>query len=392
MNKFTQAVAMSILVLSLNVHAQQGDVERAANELNFSLDTSYGVTDNYLLTPTNEQTNQFWQISPAMHFQMQTRQQQLVFTANARHVSFKDYSQDDHTDIDLSPRYQYKWSVNQGVYVNLHWKTQFEQRGTGLSIGNSLAINELDERQTHSGVIGYRYGSDDSIAKLSFELGHQSQQYETRRSQSRILDQKSNTARLTFDYLYGTTTYIATDLSLEQVRFKHQPFYDKDKNTALLGVKWALSSINQFDVLVGYQKVSFQESLFADDSSAKWRINWRWQPLPSASFSFNSSRDFAEANRLVNSYRLVDTHQFTLSKQFNDRFSVEASAGVVQQEVFFEQQQTSEDYLNVDAKLAYQLNSRTRFYLGYRYRDLSASQEYLEHQRENISFGVKVSL
>ena len=57
--------------------------------------------------------------------------------------------------------------------------------------------------------------------------------------------------------------------------------------------------------LVGYQKVSFNESDFEDDSAFKWRVSWNWKPVETLDFSFISERDFDEANRLTDSYRLV---------------------------------------------------------------------------------------
>lgn len=392
MNKSTQAIAYILLCMCVKTHAGQDHIEKSGNEFELALDTRYGYIDNYLLTPNNEESNNFWQISPSLFFQVQSKHQQFSLGANARHVKFSDFSQDDHTDVNLSPSYQYKWSVNQGIYANMNWQSASEQRGTGLSIGYGAAIDELDEKESTGGIIGYQYGNDESIAKLSFELGYQAQQYTTRRSQSKLLDQQKRSGRVFFDYLYGTTTYLTSELSLERVQFKHQPLFDKDKSTVLVGVKWPLSVINQFEFLIGYQQVAFDESLFKDDSSVKWRLNWQWSPQPSMSLSISSNRDFAEANRLVNSYRLVDRHQLRLSKQLNDRVTLDGSIGYTQQDVYFEQLKTTEDYIESELTAGYQLNSRANLYLALQYRDLSASQQYLEHQRANISFGVKVSL
>lgn len=392
MEKSTQAIAFCFLLASLNIHAKSSVIEKSGNSFDLSIDTRYGYINNYLLEPTSKQSNQYWQISPDLQFQMQTKQHQLSLESNVQHLSYQQYTQDDHTNITISPHYQYKWAVNQGIYFNTSWQKIFEQRGTGLSIGDAKRLKKLDEKHSQRAVIGYRYGSDDSIAKLSFELGYSGQKYQTRRKEAKVLDYNSTFGRVSFDYLYGNTTYFATELSHEQLQFKYQPFYDKDKSTALVGVKWSLSPINQFDLLLGYQDVSFDEPLFADDRSAKWRVSWRWLPQPSMSLSFTSSRDFAEANRLVNSYRLVDNHQLTISKKLNERFQVDSNVGFTQQDVIFEENQTSESYMKADIKIGYQWTRRAQFYLSLRYQDLSASEEYLEHQRTQVALGVKVNL
>lgn len=382
----------SFLLSAFYSVAQQVSHLPQENQLDFSLSSEYGTIDNFLFECTDEQRSNYWSFSPELYFQYVTDHQLLSFDAKTQLNKFTNFEQDDHSNVWLAPRYLFRIADNKTFFINANYQQTYEYRGTGLSLGKPESLLEGDDKQQSSVSLGYTHGDLNSKASLAIELGAKQSQYKTRRQLTKLLDHKQLFANAAFDYQLTGGTYVSSALELQQLTFEHQAVYDSKKLTALVGIKWPKSVISQFSLLLGYQHINFDQAFFANDNAFKWRASWRWSPVEATVFTFASERDFATANRLNDSYRLVDKHAIKITHQINDYFHISASTGLNQEQVLYKNNQQNEDYLHAEVTVDYVMSDNISLMLNYQLSDLDADNRQFEYQRNSISLGIKLMI
>lgn len=390
--KFTDVYLLSWIFLSTNVFAKGDFNTESGNFFNLSLHTEIGQTDNFLFSNQHKEQTAFIALSPSLALQTQFENQLFNLDFESEHVKYQDFSQDDHTNFTLAPRYQYKIAPNKALFINTRLANSYENRGTGLTLGNAKLLTQGDKREATNYSVGYLYGSQVSVAKLTAELGQYSHQYKTRRNNTYLLDQQKRFAHISFDYLLSGRSYLATNIAYENISFEHNNVLNKKKYTALAGMKWQTTEISQLALLLGYQQIKFAHATFNDDDGFKWRFDWQWHPIYSTKVAIKTERDFQEANRLSNSYRIVDNFDMNVTSQLSDLFKVTAVVGTKREKIIYQQSQEQEDYLFSQFTLQYQRNEWLSLYLKYQYHDLNASEIVLDYQRNSISIGFDVTL
>jgi len=365
---------------------------QAGNHFQLQVAPEFGVIDNFFFSANDEKDTTYWSLETKALLQMQYDQQLFKLDTEVVHNKYSNFNDDDHSNLQLKPQYQFKLSDNQAFFVDGELNQYYEDRGTGLSLGDGSSLTRGDEIELTSVKAGYLYGKKDSVAKIQLHAGGSSREYKTRRSITEFLDREQRYISATFDYLLSGQSYLATELYYESNETPHNPIQDKDKLIGLAGIKWQTSIASQFALLIGYQKIAFKESSFADDSGFKWTLDWRWHPIESTRINFQSGRDFEEANRLNDSYRIVDSHQIKLSSKFSEFFDLSAAIGLRNEEVVFQDFLQKEDYIYMDSRINYQRNDWLTFYIRYIYEDLDAVDVLLNYQRNSISVGFNVSI
>lgn len=372
--------------------AQDNFNTQAGNFFELSVDSELGTIDNFFYDKSNEQSTSYLLLSPSMRMQTQFERQLLSLNTKVTHIKYGDYSQDDHSNFVFSPSYQFKFADNKALFFDATWLNSYELRGTGLSLGDGQSLNKGDERESARYSFGYLYGSKDSVAKFQLAAGGTKDTYQTRRAYTRAFDRNSQFVKANLDYLLSGQSYLATELKIESTEFANNSLQNKDKYTVLAGLKWQTTTISQFSALIGYQNITFDESLFDDDDAFKWRFDVFWHPIEVSRLSFRSERDFEEANRISNSYRVVDNHHATLAIDITEYFKASSAIGMKKEKIISETGTGNEQYIFAELELNYQRNDWLSLFVKYSYNDLDAKNSQLDHQRNSISFGFNVSI
>ncbi|WP_286233814.1 outer membrane beta-barrel protein [Thalassotalea sediminis] len=361
------------------------------NTFNLAINGEVGRIDNFLFDDVNEHSTNYWALSPELFLQVVNNRHLLSLDVKTTLTKYDEFEQDDHTNVSISPQYMMRFADNKTIFIRANHQQQYELRGTGLSLANAEMLNKGDKRQLSDISMGLQYGGA-SVALLEVAFGISNNKYQTRREVTKQLDNSNIYGKASFDYQLDGGTMLSAALEFEQLEYEYQAIYDKQKYTALIGGKWPKSAVNQLSMLLGYQNITFKQSTFENDDAFKWRVSWYWSPVESLTFNLTSERDFAEANRLNNSYRLVDKHMMTLTNEWSEYISLSASIGFNQEQVTFEAQKQKEDYLNSAIKLDYHLSKELRLFLKYQMKDLRSTKSTFEYQRNSISIGINVTI
>jgi hypothetical protein len=379
-------------IYSNTVTAQDEFNSESGNNFKLSLKAEAGHEDNFLYSNKSELATSYLALKPNMKAQAQFERQMFTIDAETEHKKYQDFTKDDHSDFTLSSRYQYKLAGNKSLFVNASIENTYQRRGTGLSLGDGASITKGDDLEITEFSGGYTFGSKDSVAKFKIEVGHYESAFKTRRDITSRLDKQNDYTDLSFDYLLSGQAYIATNIFYEKLVSENNSLLDKEKHIALMGIKWQTTEISQFALLVGYQQIKFDESTFADDESFKWRFNFNWHPIHSTRVAFRSERDFEEANRISDSYRVVDSYDVKLISDITDFFEFVAVIGLKQEKVIYQQGSESEDYLFTNIQVNYKRNDWLSFFIKYDYNDLDSSESEYNYQRNSLSMGFNVSI
>jgi len=371
-------------------NAQEGFSLGSGNELTTQLSSEYGQISNFLNQSDNEKSTGYFKVEPSVFLQSQMSRHLVQLNANVSHYTFTDFKEDDHSDVLLKPKYFFKLDSNKTLFAEIKWSEVYEYRGTDLSLGNAESLTTGDDKKTMSTNLGYLYGQEGSVAKLNFSIGQIDFRYKTRREQSQLLDRKDTVAKAAFDYLLSGKTYFAIDLDYTQSDFKHNSSINKNKYAALIGVKWQSTAITQFQALAGYHELNFDDKSLAKDSGFKWRVAVNWQPTNFMQVNIDTLRAFETANRIADSYRVIDSTNLQISNQFTDFFKVTTVIGYKKEEIVYPTETDNEDYLYSEIKLNYQRNEWLTIFAGLIFKELDGTQENLSYQAHSLSLGFSV--
>jgi len=381
-----------VFMASFAVNAQTDFSIESGNKLTAKLSSEYGKISNFLYQDTNEKSTGYFKIEPSVFIQTQLSRHLLQLDANISHYQYTDFEEDDHSDLTLQPKYFLKLDSNKTLFAEVKLDEKYEYRGTGLSLGDAQSLNTGDEQKTVTANVGYLYGQKDSVAKLKVLFGKEDFSYETRREENQLLDREDTFASASFDYLLSGKTYLAFDLAYTQSDFQHNESLNKVKYAALVGVKWETTAATQLQALLGYHELNFDNKGLANDSGFKWRIDVNWQPTTLMKMNLNTQRDFESANRLADSYRVVESTNLQISNQFTDYFRASAVIGYKQEEIVYSDKSDNEDYFYSEIRLNYQRNEWLTVFTGFIYRELDASEDKLNYQGNSLSLGFSVTI
>lgn len=382
----------SILLSTTVVFADNKLNYQPGNHFDFNLESKLTTEDNYLLSQGNKESAQYLAISPIVNFQVQKEAHLLHLNLNSTLRKYSSFQEDDHFEYQFSPSYLHKLSDKQTIYVKAKISKEFENRGTGASLGNGESLEKGDKKQNQGAYLGYVFGSLDSVAQLSVELGKNKKEYNTRRALTNVLDQEQNSLITSFDYLMTDSLYLATELGLREHTFNNNQQLNDKQNFALLGVTWMPTDISSFTGLLGYQKIKFKQNTFGTESTGKWKVSFNWKPLEHTQLLLKSARDFGVSEQLENSYRVNDSYSVSLSHQLNDRLMLETAVLFNMDEVQFVDTKINEDYKQLNLSLAYRSHEWLTWSFNYGFDDREASIEAYQYQRNSFSFGINVSI
>lgn len=391
-NIYYQIFIMLLLGQFNTVNAQDELNVKSGNLFELQILPEFGYTDNFLYSNENKQDTQFTQLNSKALIQTQLDNQLFKLNLNFEHVSYSEFSDDDHSNFSIKPQYQYKFSSNKAFYISGDYRSFYERRGTGLSLGDGESLKKGDEKETLSYKSGYLYGTKDSVAKFNIGLGGNTQEYQTRREVTQEYDYATQYINSTFDYLLSGQAYISLEVGVLQTEYDEREIFDKDVYFALTGIKWRISEITQVEALVGYQDIRFKEPTFTDDDAFKWRFDMNWKPTEFTQITFTSGRDFEEANRLDDSYRTVDNFSIAFHSKVTDLITLSALLSQRYETVTYTERIEDEDYLYFDSRLTYKRSDLLSFFLRYTYDDLSSSENWIEYSQTGISLGFHVSI
>tara|TARA_R110002124_G_scaffold218136_1_gene383977 strand:- start:5676 stop:6839 length:1164 start_codon:yes stop_codon:yes gene_type:complete len=379
-------IAAIFVAFSALVHAE------ADNNIRFNLAVEAGYIDNFLYQTRDQQSTAYYTLSSDLALTSKMQQSAFDFDANVTGHFFEQFENDQHTNFTLKPKYQFKFSQNQGFYITALWLNRYVYRGEGLSLGEAKSLSEGDEKKNVGVHAGYEYGTTASQAKLSVNVAYDEGEFTTRRDFTSKLDTEVLSINSSFDYLLSGKTYLAFDIDYKTIEYPNEPLINRDSLTGLVGIKWSTTVISELSFLLGYQKLKFEDSRLSDDDAFKWQFDYTWRPSDFTQMHVVSDRQFDESNRLLSRYRLAQRYQIDLAHAVTEQLTVFVAVGLNQEQFFTAINRQEEDYISSTLQLNYQYNDRLSLQASYNYQSLEANYRDIDYRYNRLGLSVSVEL
>jgi len=364
----------------------------SGNLLNASISTELATDGNFFNMSEDRQSTSYYKLSPQFFLQSQFDRNSIQFNAVSSHVRYTNFSEDDHSNINLLAKYDFKLSENKTFHIQAGRNDEFEARGTGLTVGNGSLITTGDKKLTSEISLGYTYGTTDSVAKLLINISSRDFEYKTRRDLTQKFDANTDRVNAEFDYLFSGKSYVSSQLKYEKVSLPYDPTVDRQQYVALVGYKWQPSTITHLQALIGYQNVQFSNDGFVDEDNFSWKVQLDWQPLNFTELSFNTSRTFDNTLKQESGYRVVDNYNFTIKQNFTDRINASIDLGLKRDDNIFKDRIENEDYFFTQLALNYKFSDWLTVFIHYQFNELEAKVTTLSYQKNSATLGFKLAI
>ena len=198
------------------------------------------------------------------------------------------------------------------------WET--EERGTGISIGQSVTENDEYDIRGYSG--DYFFGAPSARGQLSAGASHNERRYDDGDREGFNYD--DDEVRAGFRYRHSGITSFSVGVSEIRTRYlDDDPLErDSDQQEVQLGMTWDPRGRSTLDGTVGYQ---WREVLPTGEetSAPSWRIIWDWELASHSRVNVYTGQTFEEADS-VGDVTLSTTAGVGWTQAWLERFSTSA--------------------------------------------------------------------
>lgn len=398
----TKHLIIFLLFFSINALADTGKLTRSTgnfefgyqegNQLNISAHTELGYIDNYFYQESNKEATRYWLLGTSAFTQGMSDRHLAQLQFNLKKLSFDKFDEDNHTNLSVFSKYYYKFAVQQKLFVSASFEEQFEYRGTGLTQGYPFSVEKGDRKENGLLNIGYQYGDHLSVGKANIVVGRKFGKYVTRRHFSSSKDFESDFIHSELDYLLSGKTYLSARYEFADIDYQNQPTVSRQEHTLYTGVKWEVSELSHFALLLGAQKLEYVNDNQESVESFRWRANYTWSPLASLQLGFKSGRYNTEANEQLASYKVVDDYGFDANYTFNERLIFLLDLNYQEQAIVFQNSEREDEQVTISPIIQYQFNEWLKANFEVNYSKRASNFDQFDYDRRKIAVSIVITL
>ncbi|MDD1782185.1 outer membrane beta-barrel protein [Enterovibrio sp. ZSDZ35] len=293
-----------------------------------TIEMSVGHNDNVRRTENDTVSSPRFVISPKVIAQLETDRGAYQFDYRFDAFQYSNSSDDDFIDHRAHAAAYWMFDIRNRLRLDYVFRITHEPRGTGLTEGISLAVNE-PLRFNHQDLNArYTYGAAGAKGRLVGIIGYEDKKYKdatyvrnSQVEQTRYYDWEQPYLSGEFYYALSNYFHAVTIARFEDRSYQYvdpDPGYTRDsKNTFLYGgLEWEVTGKTKGTVLVGWQDKDFEDHHRSDFNGFSWRLNLSWAPTDFSEFRLEG-RDYARDPDIQGDYvedqsiRLEWDHKWT---------------------------------------------------------------------------------
>ncbi len=279
--------------------------------------------DNVVRSSSNEIDSWVNSIAPALKAMLVDGADSYTFTAalnNARYFSSDaDNFTDGYLDAEakISPASQHNFKVK----ANASWL--HEDRGTGVSEGRGLLLDDVTKFNSQLLEGEYLYGAQSSTGKIRLNSKYFNKKYDNFRDVTQYRDYDSTLFGGAFLYQTNGSVKLVASANTAEIDFKVLDLSGDRNNTDnnyRVGVEWEISSITSGELKLGYQDKNFDRAQREDFSGFAWEAILVWQPLTYSGFDIATGRRAkdVDAVNVLGDYIIETTYGLGWNHQWSE--------------------------------------------------------------------------
>jgi hypothetical protein len=279
--------------------------------------------DNVIRASSNEINSWVNTIAPALKATMVNGADNYTFTAALNNARYFSSVQDDFTDgyLDLEARISPASQHNFDLRANSSWL--HEDRGTGVSEGRGLLLNEVTKFNSQLLDGEYVYGAQSSTGKIRLNSRYFTKEYDNFRDITEYRDYDSMLFGGAFVYQTNAAFKLVASANTAEIDFQVLDLSGDRNNTDnnyRVGLEWEFSSITTGELKLGYQDKNFDIAQREDFGGFAWEAILVWQPLTYSGFDVATGRRAkdVEAVNVVGDYIIETTYGLGWNHQWSE--------------------------------------------------------------------------
>jgi hypothetical protein len=299
--KLTSSVMISTALLTMMAPAMAqsaapapGVIKTASGiDLIPSLQVGMKHDDNVVRSNSNEIKSWVNTISPALKAMLVDGADTYTLTTALNHASYFSSHEDDFTDGYLDGEARLSPASNHNFKLKANTSWLHEDRGTGVSEGRGLLLDEVTRFQSQLLDGEYTYGAQSSTGKIRLNSRYFNKDYKNFRDVTQYRDYDSTLFGGAFLYQTQGAFKLVASANTAEIDFKVLDLSGDRNNTDnnyRLGLEWEISSITSGELKVGYQDKNFDRAEREDFSGFAWEAILVWQPLTYSGFDIATGR------------------------------------------------------------------------------------------------------
>lgn len=249
--------------------------------------------DNVVRSSSNEIDSWVNSIAPSLKANLIDGADSYTLSGALNNARYFSSHEDDFTDgyleaeAKLSPASQHNFKLK----GNTSWL--HEDRGTGVSEGRGLLLDEVTKFNSQLFDAEYVFGAPSSTGKIRLNSRYFNKKYKNFRDVTIYRDYDSFLFGGAFVYQTPGAFRVVTEINSAEIAFKTLDLSGDRNNTDTnyrMGIEWEISSITTGSLKLGYQDKNFDRLQREDFNGFAWEAILVWQPLTYSGFDFATGR------------------------------------------------------------------------------------------------------
>jgi polysaccharide biosynthesis protein VpsM len=279
--------------------------------------------DNVVRSSSNEISSWVNSIAPALKAMMVDGADSYTVTAAINNARYFSSQQDDFTDGYLDAEAKISPSSHHNFKLKANTSWLHEDRGTGVSEGRGLLLNDVTKFNSQFLEGEYVYGAQSSTGKIRLNSRYFNKNYDNFRDVTQYRDYDSTLFGGAFVYQTNGSIKMVASASTAAIDFKVLDLSGDRNNTDnnyRVGVEWEITSITSGELKLGYQDKNFDRAQREDFSGFAWEAILVWQPLTYSGFDIATGRRAkdVDAVNVLGDYIIETTYGLGWNHQWSE--------------------------------------------------------------------------
>lgn len=288
-----------------------------------------------------------------------------------------------HTEYSDKHRTDFRFS-----FANVH-----EDRGSGLSEGNSSALSEPFKYNNLNAKGYYQYGGVTSLMRVGGGVAFNKKTYQNFTAVTKYDDVSQLDFFADTDYQIGEVTFLTFDVYMANIQYDNlnvgESTRDNIDSRALIGFKWKGFGKTTATAKVGYQYKTFDADEREKFSGNTFQLGVTWKPVEYSSFAAQFSR-IAEDSDTVGDYIVEITSSLEWEHYWTEDFNSNLEFIYTDEDyISFARTDKTKDLV---LSLNYDLTRWIKIKASYQLTDKNSTQTDISYDKNAVNLGVVLAL
>lgn len=247
------------------------------------LDVSQHYNDNVFASATDRRSDWITRIAPEVKFRSRFTNHQLNLKARAEQSFYREYTADDHLDLNLAADGRYDIDRNWKLTGLLDASQAHEDRGSPDDVGGK------EQTQVRTGTS--QVGTETTFGRFGFKMEGEAIRRDYRdvegasgasvNQDDRDRDELRMTSELSYELFPGYSAVVEGSLNDRQYddRLDDQQFNRSSHGSTLrAGIGVDISELVRGDFLVGYMNQNYEDARFKTIDGISMKASFNWTP------------------------------------------------------------------------------------------------------------------